>query len=202
MSSIHEVHEPFSEILLVHAAWDVGGGGACIERISLNGSRFISHPGENVKIDSAPGNNFFVRDVTVRPLTSLEAARARRRRQAKVPAAGRGDEHAPRDLARRPAGCSQKTPRLGSERKSPGSENKIFMTSPGSWPSRLVWRFSTTGRGSRCGSPGALKISPIDPNAQAGDHAGDAFVFTWFRPFVSFGHDAPARLERERPVQR
>ena len=45
-------------------------------------------------------------------------------------AAGRCDEHAPRDLARRPAGCSQKAPRLGSERKSSGSENKSFMTSP------------------------------------------------------------------------
>jgi len=86
---------------------------------------------ENVYTVSAPaGEQLFVRDVTIRLLTSLGAARARRRRQATVPAAGRCDEHAPRDLARRPAGCSQKAPRLGSERKSSGSENKSFMTSP------------------------------------------------------------------------
>ena len=58
MSATHEVHEPFVEILSVHAAWDVGGGGACTERISTNGARFIWHPGENVKTVSAPGNNF------------------------------------------------------------------------------------------------------------------------------------------------
>ena len=58
MSATHEVHEPFGEIISVHAAWDVGGGGACSEMISPNGARFISHPGENVKTASAPGNNF------------------------------------------------------------------------------------------------------------------------------------------------
>jgi hypothetical protein len=90
-----------------------------------------------------------VRDVAIRLLTSLGAARARRRRQATVPAAGRCDEHAPRDLARRPAGCSQKAPRLGSERKSSGSENRSFMTS--SWlmakSSCLAFRESPTKTG-------------------------------------------------------
>ena len=58
MSAIHEVHEPFDEDISVHAAWDVGGGDACPEMISWNGSRFIWHPGENVNTVSAPGNNF------------------------------------------------------------------------------------------------------------------------------------------------
>ena len=127
----------------MHAAWDVGGGGACFEKTSPNGSRFISHPGENVKNRlTPPRKQLFARDGTVRPLTSLGVAGARRRRQATVPAARRCDEHAPRDLARRPAGCSQKAPRLGSERKSAGSGIKNCMNPP--WPSRLVWRFATT----------------------------------------------------------
>ena len=58
VSATHEVHEPFGEIISVHAAWGVGGGGACSEMISPTGSRFIWHPGENVKTDSGPGNNF------------------------------------------------------------------------------------------------------------------------------------------------
>ena len=49
VSAIHKVHEPFGETLSVHAAWDVGGGGACSERIPPNGSRFISYPGETLK---------------------------------------------------------------------------------------------------------------------------------------------------------
>ena len=53
-----EAHEPFDPFISVHAAWDVGGGGACTKRTRSNSSRFISHPGENVKTVSAPGNNF------------------------------------------------------------------------------------------------------------------------------------------------
>ena len=40
MSAIHEDHEPFDEDISVHAAWDVGGGGACsnvlIKRLSFH----------------------------------------------------------------------------------------------------------------------------------------------------------------------
>ena len=58
VSAIHEAHEPFGEDISVHAAWVVGGGGACSEMTSPNAPRFISHPGENVNTVSAPGNNF------------------------------------------------------------------------------------------------------------------------------------------------
>ena len=58
VSAIHEDYEPFDEDISVHAAWDVGGGGACTKRTRRDGSRFISHPGENVNTVSAPGNNF------------------------------------------------------------------------------------------------------------------------------------------------
>ena len=57
MSAIHEDHDSFSEMILVHKAWEVGGGGACTKKILLNGARFISHPGETVKTDSALGNS-------------------------------------------------------------------------------------------------------------------------------------------------
>ena len=33
VSAIHEAHEPFDQMISVHAAWDVGGGGACTEII-------------------------------------------------------------------------------------------------------------------------------------------------------------------------
>ena len=49
VSVIHEVHEPFDEMFSVHAAWDVGEGGACTENISPNGARFIWHPNETLK---------------------------------------------------------------------------------------------------------------------------------------------------------
>ena len=33
VSATHEAHEPFDQIISVHAAWDVGGGGTCTEMI-------------------------------------------------------------------------------------------------------------------------------------------------------------------------
>ena len=124
MSATHEAHEPFDGILSVHAAWDVGGGGACFERIPSNGALVSFITPVKTLTSSPPRETTFCEGCHNTPTQTLGAARARRRRQATVPAAGRCNEHAPRDLARRPANCSQKAPRLGSERKSSGSENK------------------------------------------------------------------------------
>ena len=58
VSPIHEAHEPSDPLIIsVHAAWDVGGGGACTEMNGSNGARLIWYPGENVRIVPAPGNN-------------------------------------------------------------------------------------------------------------------------------------------------
>ena len=139
VSAIHEVHEPFHQILPVHAAWDVGGGGggACSERTCSNGPHFSSHPGENAKTDSAPGNS--------NPRGQPELAVGGRRRR--VPAAAprrRGGAAMSTNRAiwhGASAGCSQKAPPLGSERESSDSENPNPMTPPwpmanGSWPNQ------------------------------------------------------------------
>ena len=115
----------------------MGGGGACFKKNDLP-KRLSFHvsfgappaktlkPTPVIKRNQAPRETTFCEGCRSTPTHTLGGSQSsRRRRQAAVPAAGRcDDEHAPRDLdlARRPAGCSQKAPWLGSERKSSGSK--------------------------------------------------------------------------------
>ena len=107
MSAIHEVHEPFGEDISVHGAWDVPYKAAAPKGTAFCFSNYyweegarppkcppqtalvsFGTPVKTSKPTPPRETTLFARDVTVRPLTSLGAARARRPRQATVPAAG------------------------------------------------------------------------------------------------------------------